>query len=244
MKTKKLSIALAGIMSAAAIASAVPMGTGATFGSVATVAHAETTTVTWSSSAGNLNTGGVSVDTDYGYDGYEWKFAYYDESGTFTTSLGNFTKIEIAGGYIDGFGGTGWNGTGWSGRTWTGNDSRVFFEGYLTDNYGNDPFTITFTIESEDPATATYTQVGSDYTSETEFDNAASLWNVTVTAGDESIEKIDVKLGAITSEEGEQTLDTPIVTDAEIVLGVITNLSGAEVNNMGGFTVMVNGKAL
>lgn len=93
-------------------------------------------------------------------------------------------------------------------------------------------------------ATASYEQVGEDYTSETETDNVASLWNVTVKAGDESIEKIDVKLGDITSQEGAQTLDTPIVTDAEIVLGVVTNLSGAEVNNMGGFTVMVNGEAL
>ena len=92
--------------------------------------------------------------------------------------------------------------------------------------------------------TAAYEQVGKDYTSETETNNVASLWNVTVKAGTESIEKIDVKLGDITSQDGEQTLDTPIVTDAEIVLGVVTNLSGEDVNKMGGFTVMVNGEAL
>ena len=41
-KLKKLSIALAGIMSAAAITAVVPAGTVGTLGSVATVAHAET----------------------------------------------------------------------------------------------------------------------------------------------------------------------------------------------------------
>ncbi len=41
-KLKKLSIALAGIMSAAAITAVVPMGTVGTLGSVATVAHADT----------------------------------------------------------------------------------------------------------------------------------------------------------------------------------------------------------
>jgi len=54
MKSKltKVSIALAGIMSAVAIASVVPAGTVGTLGSVATVAHAETTTVTWRSADG------------------------------------------------------------------------------------------------------------------------------------------------------------------------------------------------
>ena len=60
--------------------------------------------------------------------------------GTFTTTLGNFTKIEVT---TDG-----WyaSGTGWSGSTWTGNASSVSFSGEIM-GYGGDNLKFVFTIE-------------------------------------------------------------------------------------------------
>ena len=110
-------------------------------------------TVTWSSGdnyENNNSKDGVTLsgETIY-YDGEEWVLAYDESKGTFTTELGNFTKIEITGGYINGF-----SGEGWSGRTWTGNAAAVPFGGYITDDSGEKPWTITFTIEpaSSEPA--------------------------------------------------------------------------------------------
>ena len=60
---------------------------------------------------------------------------FYD-GGTFTTTLGNFTKIEVTG--ADGA-----SGTGWSGSTWTGNASSVSFSGSIM---GSDNIKFVFTI--------------------------------------------------------------------------------------------------
>ena len=109
-------------------------------------------TVTWSSGdtyENNNSKDGVTLSGDIvGYNGVEWQLAYWESKGTFTTELGNFTKIEITGGYIDGF-----SGEGWSGRTWTGNAAAVPFWGYITDDSGYSPWTITFTIEPASDAT-------------------------------------------------------------------------------------------
>lgn len=64
--------------------------------------------------------------------------------GTFSTTLGNFTKIEVSCGY------SGASGTGWSGdstkKTWTGNASSVSFSGdFMGMGQGNIKFV--FTIE-------------------------------------------------------------------------------------------------
>ena len=64
-------------------------------------------------------------------------------NGTFTTSLGKFTKIEVTA-YNDVFG-TGWSGDS-SKRTWTGTASNsVSFNGYIDGMVGD--LTIVFTIE-------------------------------------------------------------------------------------------------
>ena len=69
-------------------------------------------------------------------------FSYKDfiGGGTFTTTLGNFTKIEVT---TDG-----WyaSGTGWSGSTWTGNASSVSFSGEIM-GYGGGNLKFVFTIE-------------------------------------------------------------------------------------------------
>ena len=66
------------------------------------------------------------------------------EGGTFSTTLGNFTKIEVTTGGWNASG-TGWSGSGQSG-TWTGNASSVSFSGNIMGMaMGNTKFV--FTIE-------------------------------------------------------------------------------------------------
>ncbi len=69
----------------------------------------------------------------------------FEENGTFTTTLGNFTKIEVVAtnGFCD-VAGTGWSGNSEK-RTWTGNASSVPFIG---DIYGDgNGIKFVFTIE-------------------------------------------------------------------------------------------------
>ena len=70
--------------------------------------------------------------------------------GTFTTTIGNFTKIEISADYTGDVSGTGWSNDGWQSATWTGNAASVSFSGDIwgggmTCDGGN--LTIVFTIE-------------------------------------------------------------------------------------------------
>lgn len=70
--------------------------------------------------------------------------------GTFTTTLGNFTKIEISADYAGEVSGTGWSNDGWQSATWTGNAASVSFSGDIwgggmTCDGGN--LTIVFTID-------------------------------------------------------------------------------------------------
>jgi hypothetical protein len=58
--------------------------------------------------------------------------------GTFTTTLGNFTKIEVTTDIWDA------SGAGWSGSTWTGNASSVSFSDCIVGNgMGNTKFVFT-----------------------------------------------------------------------------------------------------
>ena len=70
--------------------------------------------------------------------------------GTFTTTLGNFTKIEISADFAGNVSGTGWTNDGWQSATWTGNAASVSFSGDIwgggmTCEGGN--LKIVFTIE-------------------------------------------------------------------------------------------------
>jgi hypothetical protein len=70
--------------------------------------------------------------------------------GTFTTTLGNFTKIEISADFTGNVSGTGWSTDGWQSATWTGNAASVSFSGDIwgggmTCDGGN--LTIVFTID-------------------------------------------------------------------------------------------------
>ena len=100
-------------------------------------------TVTWNG-ADITGTGGGKSFTKDGVtitaDDIEFMDKNFIGGGTFTTTLGNFTKIEVTT--------EGWyaSGTGWSGSTWTGNASSVSFSGDIYGmSFGNIKFV--FTIE-------------------------------------------------------------------------------------------------
>ena len=103
-------------------------------------------TVTWNNdditgSGNSFTKGGVTLTAG----SIDFDDKSFEENGTFTTTLGNFTKIEVVAtnGFCD------VSGTGWSGnedkRTWTGNASSVSFIG---DIYGDgNGIKFVFTIE-------------------------------------------------------------------------------------------------
>ena len=98
-----------------------------------TGAMAEPITVTWTSSNGSFdNRVQYSKGPTYNSDYQEWVLM---EKGTFTTNLGNFTQIQISGGYVDNNGAAGWNG-----NTWTGNASSVYMNAFVTSSNGNKNF--------------------------------------------------------------------------------------------------------
>ena len=80
---------------------------------------------------------GIALTTD---DYTDFSSRMIQNGGTFTTSLGKFTKIEVNANACN------ISGTGWSDeKTWTGDASgSVSFSGYI---YGDDYFQIIFTIE-------------------------------------------------------------------------------------------------
>ena len=107
------------------------------------------TTVTWDNnditgSGNSFTKDGVTITA--GAINFNQK--NFEGGGTFTTTLGNFTKIEVTTGYF-GASGTGWSGSRQSG-TWTGNASSVSFSGDITGmSMGNTKFV--FTIEDSAP---------------------------------------------------------------------------------------------
>lgn len=101
-------------------------------------------TVTWNNnditgSGKSFSKGGVTITAG----SIDFDEKNFEENGTFTTSLGNFTKIEVTADYIDVLG------TGWSGNdtkmTWTGNASDVSFIGDI--NGDGNGIKFVFTIE-------------------------------------------------------------------------------------------------
>ena len=87
---------------------------------------AEPITVTWTradilhkGSGNSFTKDGVTVTCG----GIDWNYPDFSGNGTFTTDLGNFTKIEVTADLCD------MSGDGWSGndkqQTWTGNAASV-----------------------------------------------------------------------------------------------------------------------
>ena len=102
-------------------------------------------TVTWNNnditgSGNSFSKGGVTL-TAGSIDFDEKNFM---ENGTFTTTLGNFTKIEVTAESIDVSKTGGWSGN-YTKMTWTGNDSSVSFIGDIEG--GGNGIKFVFTIE-------------------------------------------------------------------------------------------------
>ena len=106
---------------------------------------AATVTVTWNNnditgSGNSFTKDGVTITAGV----IDFNDKNFSRGGTFTTTLGNFTKIEVAARSVY------LSGTGWSGNmakmTWTGNASSVSFSGEI---YGRGTgVTMVFTIET------------------------------------------------------------------------------------------------
>ena len=112
-----------------------------------------TITVTWNASAitgyrsNPITIEGVTLTAGNIQD---WNMPMIKGGGTFTTTLGNFTKIELNADWITDFSGTGWVKNGWQSQTWTGDAASVSYSGTIggggmTCDGGN--LKIVFTIE-------------------------------------------------------------------------------------------------
>ena len=107
-----------------------------------------TITVTWNNdditgSGNSFTKDGVTITAD----DIDFDDKNFMEGGTFTTTLGNFTKIEVTTGFWEASG-TGWSGSGQSG-TWTGTPaSSVSFSGNIMGMGGmKGPTKFVFTIQ-------------------------------------------------------------------------------------------------
>ena len=190
----------------------------------ATGAKAETITITWDSSKD-------SFDNRVSYSklvssGEEYKLAY---GGTFTTTLGNFTKIELIDGYWERWGKTipGWNNDA---QTWTGNASSVLMNMELRDNDYKNPFQVKFTIEAKvdvtsitlDPATASMTLGGETLTlTPTVLPDNATDKSVTWTTSDASVATVDAD-GVVTAVAVGKATITATAKDGTGVTGTCT----------------------
>ena len=98
-----------------------------------------TITVTWNNdditgSGNSFTKDGVTITA--GSIDFDEKIFWW--GGTFTTTLGNFTKIEVTTHSWEA------SGSGWIGSTWTGNDSSVSFSGDICgDGWGDTKFVFT-----------------------------------------------------------------------------------------------------
>ena len=114
-----------------------------------------TITVTWNNdditgSGNSFTKDGVTITA--GMINFVLKDFY--QGGTFTTTLGNFTKIEVTADDVYDVSGTGWSGSDTK-KTWTGNASSVPFSGAIYGNGAGNTKSV-FTIE---PATVAVTGV-------------------------------------------------------------------------------------
>ena len=98
--------------------------------------------------------------------------------------------------------------------------------------------TFTWTINKAN-ASAEYSFVN-DFTSETETDNIASLWQLTVTPGTDPITSVGVKVKDNESKfhGSDEIFETPAISEGTVVFGVVVNHAAVDV---AGITAVVNG---
>jgi hypothetical protein len=110
-------------------------------GNCAVTVTPATITVTWNNnditgSGNSFTKDGVTITAGY----IDFLDKNFMNDGTFTTTLGNFTKIEVT---TEDWGASG---AGWTGSTWTGNASSVSFSGTIW-GYGEGNTKFVFTIQ-------------------------------------------------------------------------------------------------
>ena len=169
-------------------------------------AYAASSTVTWNASditgeGDSFTKDGVTVTA--GMINYDHKI--FEDDGTFTTTLGNFTKIEVSTADFEA------SGTGWSGTTWTGNASSVSFSGDL-----NGVTKIVFTIET--PTVA----VDSVNLSQTTLSLTVGDAPVTLTATVQPDGATDKTVTWTTSDASIATVDNGVVTPKAAGTATIT----------------------
>ena len=189
----------------------------------ATGAKAETITITWDSSKD-------SFDNRVSYSklvssGEEYKLTY---GGTFTTTLGNFTKIQLIGGFWQRWGKTvpGWDNDA---EIWTGEASSVLMNMELSDENHQNPFQVIFTIEAKVdvtsitlPATASMTVGGETLTlTPTVLPDNATDKGVTWTTSDASVATVDAD-GVVTAVAVGTATITATAKDGSGVTGTCT----------------------
>ena len=100
--------------------------------------------------------------------------ANYIADGTFSTTLGNITRIQVTSDARDASG-DGWVG---SGKTWVGNASSVSFSGYYSDMHGSIGIKFVITIE---PASTPEPEPGTTYNvTFTQNSNVKVVENITL----------------------------------------------------------------
>jgi hypothetical protein len=191
-----------------------------------------TITVTWNNddiigSGNSFTKDGVTITANY-IDFYDKDFT---GGGTFTTTLGNFTKIEVTVG--------GWyaSGTGWSDSddvgTWTGNASSVSFSDDIY-GYGMSTTKFVFTIE---PPTVAVTGITLDKTEASMIVGGETLTLTATVAPDDATDKT---VTWTTSDASVATVADGVVTAVAAGTATITATSNDDATKTATCTVTVS----
>ena len=89
-------------------------------------------------------------------------------------------------------------------------------------------------LVSGDFASATYTQVGTDFDPQFSGDKAASLWKLTVEPGSDAITSVTVKIknDAGESRGADDKFETPAISGGPVVFAVAVNLAADDIAGM------------
>ena len=224
-KTNKIKKMLAGILAAAVVAGGMPAWNGAGLpGGTSTgiTAYAAETTVTWNNDdiTGTYGTSFSKDGVTITAGNIDFRDKNFMQGGTFTTTLGNFTKIEVTARSLSNMG-SGWTVSGGK-ATWTGNASSVSFS---NDIYGMGMgITMVFTIElptvdvtgvTLNKTSATLTEGETETLTATVAPNGATDKTVTWSSSDETVAAVDAN-GVVTAVKAGTATITATATNGTV----------------------------